>query len=148
MSLRAYSEINLHFTWHVKDDNPVLRNEIETQLHRFLRGKVMATPGAYYHEIGGTDDHVHLVVSVPPTIQPSEWIGQLKGASSHFINHRIANRSVLAWQTGYGVVSFGSKDLPWVTAYVPNQRKHHAGGTTQERLERMGPAEDKPAEAG
>jgi putative transposase len=148
VSLRAYSEINLHFTWHVKDDNPVLRNEIETQLRRFLRGKVVETPGAYYHEIGGTDDHVHLVVSVPPTIQPSEWIGQLKGASSHFINHRIANRSVLAWQTGYGVVSFGSKDLPWVTAYVRNQRKHHAAGTTHERLERMDPPEDKPAEAG
>ena len=148
MSLRAYSEINLHFTWHVKDDNPVLRNEVETQLGRFLRGKVVETPGAYFHEIGGTDDHVHLVVSVPPTMQPSEWIGQLKGASSHFINHRIANRGVLAWQTGYGVVSFGSKDLPWVTAYVRNQRKHHAAGTTHERLERTDAPEGKPAEAG
>ena len=87
MSLRAYSEINLHFTWHVKDDNPVLRNEIET-------------------------------------------------------------RNVLAWQTGYGVVSFGSNDLPWVTAYVRNQRKDHASGTTHERLEQIDPPEGKPAEAG
>ena len=126
----------------------MLCNEIETQLHRFLRGKVMATPGAYFHEVGSTDDHIHLVVSVPPTIQPSEWIGKLKGASSHFINHRIANRSVLAWQTGYGVVSFGSKDLAWVAAYVRNQREHHAGGTTHERLERTDAPEGKPAEAG
>ncbi len=39
MSLRAYSEINLHFTWHVKDNNPVIRDEIEMQLYRFLKGK-------------------------------------------------------------------------------------------------------------
>ena len=29
MSLRAYSEINLHFVWRVKDNNPVLHDEVE-----------------------------------------------------------------------------------------------------------------------
>ena len=153
MSLRAYSEINLHIVWHVKHNDPVLRDEIEMQFQRFLRGKVVDTPGVYFHQIGGTDDHVHLVVSVPPTLPVSEWIGTLKGASSHHVNHRIANRKVLAWQEGYGVVSFGTRDLPWVVAYVRNQRAHHAAGGVQERLERTEPTDDvtdeqKPAEAG
>ncbi len=147
MSLRAYSEINLHFIWRVKDDSPVLRDEIEIQLHRFIRSKVMEAE-VYFHEIGGTDDHIHLVVSPPPTLQLSEWIGKLKGASSHFINHRIANGKLLAWQGGYGVVSFGSKDLPWVLKYVRHQREHHADNVVQDRLERINPTEDKPAEAG
>ncbi|MBL7222854.1 MAG: transposase [Candidatus Brocadiae bacterium] len=34
---------------------------------------------------------MHLAVSVPPTFTISEWVGQLKGASSHYINHRSAN---------------------------------------------------------
>ena len=148
MSIRAYSEINLHFTWYVKDNNPVLRDEVESQLRRFLRGKVMEMPGVYCHETGGTDDHVHLVVSAPPTLQPSEWIGKVKGASSHFINHRIANRKLLQWQEGYGVVSFGTKDLPWILDYVRSQRERHARKRTFERLERIEPPEDKPAEAG
>ncbi|MBN1491664.1 MAG: transposase, partial [Phycisphaerae bacterium] len=66
----------------------------------------------------------------------SEWIGQLKGSSSYHINHEICNRRVLGWQDGYGVVSFGTRDLPWVVAYVRNQKKHHAEGTTHDRLER------------
>jgi len=149
MSLRAYSEINLHITWHVKGNRPVLQDEVEIQLHRFLRGKAMESPGVYFHDVGGTDDHVHLVVSVPPTLPLAEWIGTLKGSSSHFINHRIANQKVLSWQEGYGVVSFGTKDLPWVLAYVRNQRTHHAeGGETHERLEQIEPADGKPAEAG
>ena len=139
MSLRAYSEINLHFTWHVKDNNPVIRDEIEMQLYRFLKGKAAQTRGVSVHGIGGTDDHVHLVVSVPPTLQPSEWIGELKGASSHYINHEVANRQVLQWQSGYGVVSFGRKDLQWVQAYVRNQREHHASNDAQDRLERIEP---------
>ena len=145
MSLRAYSEINLHITWHVKDNHPMLRDDIELQLHRFLRRKAVDTDGVYCHDIGGTDDHVHLVVTVCPTVTISEWIGTLKGSSSYFVNHRIANRKVLAWQVGYGVVSFGTKDLPWVLDYVRDQRKHHAAGKTFARLERIDPPDESRA---
>ncbi|MEI7835699.1 MAG: IS200/IS605 family transposase [Planctomycetota bacterium] len=137
MSAHAYSEINFHINWHVKDNNPVLRDEVEIQLQRFIRGKVLETSGMRFHEVGGTNDHVHLVVSAPPTLTPSEWIGQIKGATSHFINHQIANQKTLEWKTGYGIVSFGTRDLPWVLEYVRTQRRHHARGTSQERLERI-----------
>jgi len=145
MSRRAYSEINLHFAWHVKNDEPILRDEIEAQLYRHLRGKAINESGMCFHGVGGTNDHVHLVVSVPPTLSISEWIGRMKGESSHFVNHRIANRKVLAWQSGYGVVSFGTKDLPWVVEYVRNQRQRHAAGEVFERLERVEPMEEEQA---
>ncbi len=149
MSRRAYSEINLHITWHVKDDAPVLRDDIEVQFRRYLRGRVREDSEARCHEVGGTDDHVHVVVTVPPTLPISEWVGRLKGASSHHINNVVANRKVLEWQAGYGVVSFGTRDLPWVVDYVRNQREHHAHGGTHDRLERTEPDEEgKPAEAG
>jgi putative transposase len=136
VGLKAYSEINLHITWHVKGDVPVLRDEIDGPFYKFLRGQVIENSGAYLHQIGGTDDHVHLVATVPPTLLVSEWVGQLKGASSHYVNHHPVNRKVLEWQSKYGVVSFGTKDLPWVVEYVRNQREHHAGGKVQPRLER------------
>ena len=149
MGLKAYSEINPHITWHVKGDVPILRDDIEKQVQRFLRGQVIQDSGAYFHEIGGTDDHVHLVVTIPPSLLISEWVGQLKGASSHYVNHHIVNRKVLEWQSKYGVVSFGTKDLPWVVDYVRNQRDHHAVGTVHDRLERTEIEDDsKPAEAG
>jgi putative transposase len=149
MSLKAYSEINLHVVWHVKDNAAVLRDDVERQMHRYLRGQVMQDAGASFHEIGGTDDHVHLVVTIPPTLLISEWIGKLKGSSSHFINHHIVNRKVLEWQSKYGVVSFGTKDVPWVMEYVRNQREHHAPGKVHARLERSEVEDDgKPAQAG
>jgi hypothetical protein len=53
------------------------------------------------------------------------------------VNHSLANRKLLEWQTGYGVASFGTKATPWVVRYVENQRQHHAKGTTHDRLERV-----------
>ncbi len=65
---------------------------------------------------------------------------------SHHINHEICNRKVLGWQDGYGVVSFGTKDLPWVVSYIRNQKKHHAEGQTYDRLERTDRQEEPPSD--
>jgi putative transposase len=138
MSRSYYSEINLHIVWHAKNSLPLLTPDVESLAHRFLKKRIVDTPGAFYHEIGGIETHVHVVVSVQPTLLISEFIGQLKGGSSHDVNQALGRRDrVLEWQNGYGVVSFGTRDLPWVIEYVRNQREHHARGTTQDRLERM-----------
>jgi putative transposase len=138
MSRNFYSEINLHVVWHTKDSYPLLTPSIEADTHRYLRNRLFETPGIYFHEIGGTENHVHLAISIEPTITISELVGQLKGASSHEINHSNATRDkFLQWQTGYGVVSFGTKDLPWVVDYIRNQKQHHAKRTIYDRLKRI-----------
>jgi putative transposase len=109
MARTIYSEIHLHITWHTTNSAPIITGSIETQLHRWLRRRILQAPGVLLHAIGGTSDHVHLAVTVPPTLLVSEWIGALKGASAHYVNHTLANRKILEWQNGYGVVSFGTK---------------------------------------
>jgi REP element-mobilizing transposase RayT len=137
MTRKSYSEINPHLTWHTKHNAPVLTGAIENRLHQYLQHRILKTPGVLFHAIGGIEDHVHVAVSVPPSLLVSDWIGELKGASAYYINHQIAKRKLLAWQEGYGVVCFGTKALPWVVRYVLNQREHHARGAVYARLERI-----------
>ncbi len=137
MPRKVYAEINLHITWHTKDNVPVLVDIVEDRLHRYLKHRALQTAGVIVHEINGMPDHIHLAVTIPPAVSVGDWIGKLKGASAYYINHEICNRKVLAWQTGYGVVSFGMKDLPWVVAYIQNQKSHHAAATVHDRLERV-----------
>lgn len=142
MSRNYYSEINLHMVWHTKDSRPLLLPEIESLAHRCLKTRIVDTSGAFVHEIGGTENHVHLAVTVPPTLSVSDWIGQLKGGSAHDVNQQIGRRDkVLQWQAGYGVVSFGTGRLEWVRQYIRDQREHHASGSTHERLERIAQTE-------
>jgi putative transposase len=138
MSKNYYSEINLHITWHTKDSLPLLNPRVEPLAHRSLKQRIVNTPGAFVHEIGGTETHVHLAVTTPPVLTISELIGQLKGASAHEVNEEVGMRDkTLQWQTGYGVVSFGTRQLPWVKDYIRRQREHHESGTTEDRLERI-----------
>jgi putative transposase len=119
MARNYYSEINLHLTWHTKESLPLLTPKVEPVAHRYVKQKIVNTDGVFVHEIGGTETHLHVVVTVPPTLLISEFVGQIKGASSHEVNRQLRLRNkTLHWQTGYGVVSFGSGDLEWVKAYV------------------------------
>jgi putative transposase len=135
MPRNVYSEINLHITWHTKLSNPVLIGTIENRVHHYLEHNARESKDVSFHAVNGTENHIHLVVSVKPSLLISNWIGKLKGGSSFYINHEIANRKLLDWQEGYGVVSFGTKDMEWVVRYVRNQKEHHAAGSTSQRLE-------------
>jgi putative transposase len=138
MSRNYYSEINLHITWHTIGSRALLVPTIEAETHRFLRQRMIETPGVFVHEIGGTETHIHIAMTIPPTLTISDYIGQLKGASSHHINHTNPTRDkLLEWQSGYGVVSFGTRNLNWVRNYVRNQKAHHAKGRIVDRLERI-----------
>ncbi len=121
----------------MKASLPIITAEIEPRLHRYILNYALQSKGLIFHEIGGTETHVHIAVTIPPTLLISDWIGKVKGASSHYVNHELVNRKVLDWQTGYGVVSFGTKDLEWVVKYIQNQKEHHTKGTTVERLEKI-----------
>jgi len=150
MPRNVYHEIHLHLVWRTKHSDPVLVDAVEQRCHRYLLHRAIQSPEVLVHAVGGMPDHMHMAISAPPTLLISEWIGQLKGASAHYINHEICNRRVLAWQTGYGVVSFGTRSLSWVVDYVKNQKAHHDAGTVHARLERIEQdvALEKPVETG
>ena len=135
MSTRVYSEINLHITWHTKGNLPLIQKSIESKLFEFLNEQINDTRETRFHAIGGTENHMHLAVSIPPNLEISNWVGKLKGSSSFFVNKKVAGKKILQWQRGFGIVSFGTKDLDWIVDYVQNQKMHHSKGRVFGRLE-------------
>jgi REP element-mobilizing transposase RayT len=126
--------------WGTKDREPLIQTEFEASLHNVLVAKAKKL-NAFVYAVGGVEDHIHLVASVPPKIALSDFIGQLKGNSSHFVNHELSLPYQFGWQRGYGIVSFGGKQLDIVVKYVKNQRQHHLEGTVIPFLERVMAAE-------
>jgi REP element-mobilizing transposase RayT len=135
MSAHVFHQIYLHYVWHTKDDRPILDAKMEAMVYDYLRRRCRLTKGVYLHGLGGTETHVHAAFNIEPFVSISGLIGDLKGASSHDINKELGEK-VLAWQRGYGVVSFGKNNLPWVLNYLADQKTHHASNTTFDRLER------------
>jgi len=130
-----YWRLFYHFTWATKGRMLSIDPVWESELHRVITAKAQAL-GAIVYTVGGVEDHVHLVASVPPKLSLSEFVGQVKGNSSHFVNHVKTPVAHFAWQQSYGVVSFGEKNLDMVIQYVKRQREHHSGTTVIPFLER------------
>ena len=131
-----YFRLFYHMVWGTKYREPLIQVEFEESLHNVIAAKGKDL-GAFVYAVGGIEDHIHLVASVPPRIALASFIGQVKGNSSHWINHVLSLPYHFNWQAEYGVVSFGGKQLDRVVKYVKNQRQHHLEGTTIPFLERV-----------
>ena len=124
-----------HIVWATKNRMPMLTPDIRPGLYDHIVDKA-SKMGIIVHAIGGVDDHIHLVVSIPPTQTVAAVVGALKGESSFYINNVLKSPDQLLWQRGYGSLTIGEKRLSTAIAYVNNQVRHHADTTTNSWLER------------
>ncbi len=133
-----------HFVWSTKDRRDLITPDMEPDLYGYIIGKAVAF-GAIVHAIDGATNHTHMIASVPPSLALSDFLKEIKGSSSHHINHgAIKYPLTFAWQGGYGVFSLGGKQLDDAIAYVLNQKEHHARGTLIPALEQEDRDDDQP----
>ena len=131
-----YWKLYYHFIWSTKNRLPLIDPAFESELHRAIVAKVKTMDG-FVHAVGGTEEHVHLAASVPPKVAPAKFIGDVKGNSSHYVNHIIKPDFEFYWQDEYGVLSFGEKNLPAIVKYIHNQKQRHAEGLLITAMERV-----------
>lgn len=74
---------------------------------------------------GGMPNHVHLLISLPATINVSRALQLLKGSSSRWIHDTFPDQRLFQWQRGYGAFSIGVSDLDRTVRYIENQPRHH-----------------------
>ena len=134
MAAHVYHEIYLHLTWHTKHSQPLLHPKLEHLTFKAITDRISKTKGVWLHGINGTATHVHLAINIEPSITISDLVKDLKGGSAHDVNSPTRDR-LLEWQRGYGVVSFGANNLPWVLDYIEKQKQHHAANRIHKRLE-------------
>ena len=132
----TYWRLFYHIVWATKHREPLIPSRSALALHEVIAGKAEAL-GAIVHAVGGVEDHIHLVVSVPPGVALSEFIRQVKGNSSHFANHELGLSSPFRWQPEFGVTSFDVRSLDNVVKYVKNQEQHHLDQTTVPVFEKL-----------
>jgi REP element-mobilizing transposase RayT len=130
----SYRRLFYHLVWATKNREPVIDEDVQALVERSFQ-LTSADLGLRVHARGFMPEHVHLSMSIPPTIAVTDVVRRLKGASSHGVN-RAKSAPVFGRQDGFGVQSFGEKNLSQVNAYILNQKEHHARGTLIAALER------------
>ena len=137
-----------HLVWATKKREPLIQPEFEAQIYSYIVNKG-AEMGIYTYAIGGVADHIHLIAAIPPKHAVAYVVKNLKGASSHYVNHVIRPAYLtFAWQIGYGCLTLGETQRPIAEAYVRMQKQHHKDQSTNRWLERCEELDEGPESTG
>jgi len=120
-----FTQLYLHIVWATWDRLPLITPEIERSIYACIRSKC-AEHNCHVLALGGTSDHVHLLVRFPATIPVADLVKEIKGASSHLVTHQIAVGEFFKWQGDYGAFTVSKGLVPEVKAYIERQQQHHA----------------------
>ena len=61
--------------------------------------------------IGGTDNHIHILLSLNSTTSIAKAIQLIKGGSSKRIHGTFPEQKLFSWQEGYGAFSIGTSNV-------------------------------------
>ncbi|MDX6406145.1 MAG: REP-associated tyrosine transposase [Blastocatellia bacterium] len=129
---RTFTNLLTHLIFSTKDREPVIVPEIKFELFAYLGGLTRELKGKAYG-INGTDDHIHLLISLPPVVSISEALRFIKSNSSGWVHDKWPRRS-FAWQLGYGAFSVSKSNAPEVLKYIGNQEEHHRKWTFKDEF--------------
>jgi putative transposase len=118
-------DLKYHIVWITKYRKPVLTRVIGTRVRDLVR-MICASLDVEIVKGNVSRDHIHLLVSVPPTLSVSRLVQRMKGLTSRRLlqENRGLNKAFWGrhlWGRGYFVASTGNVSEEMIAQYIENQ---------------------------
>jgi len=120
----TYWRLHYHLIWSTYERERSITPEREKMFYGVIYGKAKELD-LKIHSAGNIEDHIHIVISIPPKIAVADCVRHLKGASAFAINHMAGSDSKFKWQGGYGALTIGERSLETIMEYAAKQKEHH-----------------------
>ena len=130
----TFTNLRYHLVFSTKNRNPLIAPAIREELYCYLGG-IIREHGGLLMEIGGIEDHVHILASLRPRFAVSEMLQKIKGNSSSWLNKEKLSNQHFGWQTGYAAFSVSESQVACVRRYIQRQQEHHHKMSFREEVE-------------
>ena len=127
------SEIYVHAVWNTKDKYPFLLDK-KPEIISHIRKEIYKLECRVI-SVNGTQDHIHVLFKLNPSLALSYVIKQIKAETSHWINENNFYLAKFSWQIGYGAFSVSEFMVEKIDKYIRNQEEHHHEGTAIDYIE-------------
>jgi putative transposase len=121
---QSYTSSFYHVVFSTKERRKLIDADLRARLWPYLGG-IARENHIKALAIGGVEDHVHLLLSLPSTMAIAKAVQLIKGGSSKWIHDEFPARREFAWQEGYGAFSVGVSQIEDTIRYIDNQAEHH-----------------------
>ena len=129
----SYVSNLMHIVFSTKERRQTITRDMEPRLRAYVGG-IARDNKMKALAVGGVEDHIHVLLSIPATISISRAVQLIKGGSSRWIHETFPEQSEFEWQQGYGAFSIGTAGIGATIAYIESQREHHQRRTFEEEF--------------
>jgi len=129
MAYHTFASILVHYVFSTKNREPLITEEMQPRLWAYMGG-IARKNNMKSLAIGGMPDHVHLLLSLHPSVAVDKAVQLIKSGSSGWMHDQGQHR--FAWQTGYGAFTIGTSQMNATVRYIANQKRHHTKRTFAE----------------
>jgi putative transposase len=112
-----YQHLNYHVIFSTKYRQKIINYEMLDQIRLHTKDKSISL-GFIIHILNGYQDHIHILLSIPPKYSLYHIVKEIKGYTSYKIPE-------LKWQRGYGVFTVDKNSFSGIFEYIKNQEIHH-----------------------
>ena len=130
---RTYTSLTYHLIFSTKYRHKSIGPDFREQLYQYIGGILREKEGVLL-EIGGIEDHIHIMAGIPPTITVSDMLRFIKSNSSAWVNETKKPKAKFAWQPGFGAFTVSYSQQPIVRKYIQKQAEHHRKKTFKEEF--------------
>jgi putative transposase len=121
----------VHCVFSTKQRRNLITDDVRGDLWAFLGG-IARKSGFKALIVGGTENHVHILLSLPATMPLAKAMQLVKGASSRWMDEK--GLGDFAWQEGYGAFTVGISQKEHTMAYIRSQAEHHRKRSFEEEF--------------
>lgn len=118
------SALYTHIVFSTKGRENLINPAIEKRLYAYIIG-ICRKINCRVLAIGGTGNHIHLLIRLPVNQPLSDCMRTIKANSSRWVNKEHLTGEKFYWQKGYAAFSVSHFNLDRVVKYILNQKIHH-----------------------
>ncbi len=127
----SYAQNHLHVVFSTKNREKLIHKSMQPKLWSYMAG-IARNHDFLVRANGGMEDHVHLLIQLPPVLALAKAISLIKANSSKWMSEHGMK---FAWQEGYGAFSVSASNLGTLERYIASQAMHHRKMTFEQEFE-------------
>ena len=132
--MSTYTQILYQIVFGSKDYSSFLSQENQSLLFAYIVG-MLDKRNCHPYQVGGYENHIHIVTHISPTISLADLVREIKKASHEMmVRDKKTFRRFPGWQVGYGAFTYHISMKPVLIKYILNQEQHHKGSTFREEI--------------
>jgi len=122
--MSTFRQIYYQIVFSTKNRELTITETNEKELYKYIFGIINNLKCKLYR-VNSLPDHIHIFSDLHPSVSLSDYVKNIKVASSIWMKESGYFKQFSGWQEGYGAFTYSNKEKNVIIDYIKNQKEHH-----------------------